>query len=146
MLGIGNLRNGDVERTQANLDVAIYNDWKVGSRFKIFVRLISSCVGALVTFIILGAVSNDRGAQYFATVIFAVGAYILAQRLQDYFSNYHKCGEKLKLNDVDLVETDRTILQSTEDLNQLKESCKIAETLECVKCGVFCYIRTHDGH
>ena len=136
------LGKGVVERTQTNLDVAIYRDWKAGSRFKTVTQLIAALAGGLTTFIILGTITNDIGAQYCATLLFSIGAYIFAQRLNDYFSNHHECGEKLKLNDINVDETDRAILQSTPDLNKINiKNPRLAETLECVECGVFCYIR-----
>jgi len=141
----GKLPNGSVDRTLPNLDVSIFRIWKAGVTIKRLKQSVCLIVSGFSTFVVFGLMSNDRGAQYGVTALFSVAAYILAQRLFDYFNNYHACGEKLKLHDVNIGDTDRCVLHSMKDHLKLNERCKIAETLECAKCGVFCYIRTHDG-
>ena len=144
MLKFGRLPDGNVARSQEHLDVMIFECWKLNTRSRrARVSLCSFVVG--LGGVLFGMMSNDRGAQFMLSILVSAGSYIFAQRLFDLFGNYHKCGGKLKLYDVYVADADRVILRSQKEILNLKETCKIAETLECVQCQAFCYIRTHDG-
>ena len=141
---LGKLPNGKVARTHSNFDIQIHKDWSAAQRSRTAKQLACSLVVAPVSFVVIGVLLDDRGVQLLAPIFLSVGAYIAARRLFDLTSNYHKCGEKLKLFDVYVVDADRVILRSQKSVLGLKP-CKIAEVLECEECDAFCYIRTHDG-